>query len=243
VKFTPDQGDDWTVELTVTDDDAAEDTAGDTITVRTRDHGTFDMRLEAAGRTAGNVTFQPAPVDRILPRLEQQFPGTIAFYEQYNDWLVGDCPGGRQQGVCSVTATQLELARWEWIRDEYPALKERAEQRIAEREPQIDQPAPAGVMGILIPRRHAMDVEYGLDPLLPVVDVLYMLLYYVALINLAIGTANLLPVKGLDGGWMLSILLEEFVPEKEPRITRAVTITTLLLIGISFAFFLGRLFL
>ncbi len=218
-------------------------TVGDTATIRTQDQGTFDVTLAAGEIANTNITFRPAPVDRLLPVMEQRYPGTIDTYERYNDWLVGDCPGGQRQGVCTVTDTQLEVARWEWIQSEYPALDQRAQQRIAELEPQIEEPEPRGVLGIMIAGQHERDIAFGLDPLLPVLGILFALTYIVALINLAIGTANLLPVKGLDGGWMLSILLDRFVPDRSQRISRIVTVITLLLIGISFAFFLARIFL
>lgn len=205
--------------------------AGDTVTVRTATNGTFDVTLTGPEQRSGeNVTYRPALIDRFLPRIEKEHPGTIDWYEAHNNWVVAE-------------DKRLELLRWRWIQENHPALETTAEQRIQELESDIGEQPQRGLLGITIQGIQEMDIKYGLEALLPVVQILYLLLYVVGLINLAIGTANLLPVKGLDGGWMLSILLERFVPEKEPRITRWVTVTTILLIAISFAFFLVRVLL
>ena len=48
--------------------------------------------------------------------------------------------------------------------------------------------------------------------------------YLFAGLNLSLGLFNLLPVRMLDGGRILSCLLNAFAPEKAPRVVNAVSV-------------------
>lgn len=200
-------------------------TAGQTVTVETVESGSFTVTL---GPRPGsdNATYRPALIDHLLPRLEQRYPGTIDTYEAYNNWIAPD-------------DKRLEVARWEWIQNNYPSLDTRAQQRVQELEQQ-QEPLP-GFMGIRV--QPDMTMAGWLETTLPILQTLFLMTYVVALLNLLIGTANLLPVKGLDGGWMVSIFLERFAPTREKRVTRTITIVTLLMILISFIFLIARFLL
>lgn len=199
--------------------------------IRTKRNGTFTVHT---GSRQQNYTFEPAMIDYVLPVLEKQYPGAISTYEAHNDWIVGKCPGQAMGGgECTVTEERLELARWQWVKQQYPALSDTADQRIAELKPQVQEKAD-GYVGIMV--QPETTYKQGIKPFVGPTMLLLSLLYIVTILNFAIGTANLLPVKGLDGGWMLSILVERFAPEKEPRITGIVTLFTIGMIAISFAF-------
>ncbi|MFB6294528.1 MAG: site-2 protease family protein, partial [Candidatus Nanohaloarchaea archaeon] len=186
-------------------------TVNKTVTVVTQGNGTFHVTLGERSRPDGNISYTPAPVDYLLPALERRFPGAITTYERYNDVIGGD----------DLT---LRIGRWQWIQQHYPALQETAAQRIAELEQQR-KPDATGYMGIrVVPDR---DVNPAFTSLVQPLFTFFQLLFFVALLNLMIGVANLLPVKGLDGGWMLDTALQETVPGRADRIVRTVTLVTI----------------
>lgn len=80
------------------------------------------------------------------------------------------------------------------------------------------------------------------EPAASLVFFLFRLTGFVALLNLGIGAFNLLPIKGLDGGWMLSIALEKYLgEEKERTVMLYVTAFTVTMILSIFLFAVQRL--
>lgn len=167
-------------------------------------------------------TFQPAAIDYLLPHIEHRYPGTIDRYAEITAFMDGD--------------PRLERERWRWIQENYPFLTDRAEQRVTELDATLEEPEKDGYIGIRI--RPATTTDY--DIVIAALTFLYGIGFVVAMLNLFIGTANLLPIKGLDGGWMLSILADRFVPQHEQRITRTVTAVTLGMVLVSFLFVVIR---
>ncbi|MDY6761833.1 MAG: site-2 protease family protein [Candidatus Nanohaloarchaea archaeon] len=200
-------------------------TVNQTVTVVTRGNGTFTVQLGPHPRPTGNISYTPAPVDYLLPVLEQQFPGTIDTYEQYNDMVAGE------------DDLTLRIGRWRWIQQHYPPLEAAAARHIQRLQGQQGAD-DAGFMGIrVVPDR---EVRPAFASFVQPLFLLSQIVFFVALLNLMIGLANLLPVKGLDGGWMLDTLLQEKMPGQADRIVRSVTLLTVAMIGISFAFLISR---
>ncbi|MDY6765862.1 MAG: site-2 protease family protein, partial [Candidatus Nanohaloarchaea archaeon] len=92
-------------------------TVGQTVRVVTAGNGTFTVQLGQQPAAQGNISFTPAPIDYLLPPLERQFPGTIDMYERYNDLVAGD-------------DRTLQIGRWQWIQQHYPALEQTAADHI-----------------------------------------------------------------------------------------------------------------
>ncbi len=199
-------------------------TANETVTVQTQGNGTFTVWPDRRPEPEGNITYTPAPIDYVLPVLERSFPGTIQAYEDYNDFLVADDP-------------VLRIGRWRWIQQRYDGLDQRAADRIQQLEAEREED-DRGVIGVrVVPQR---DVKAGLEPFAGPLFTVFQVLFFIAMLNLMIGLANLLPVKGLDGGWMLDVLLQEWMPERADGIVRQVTLVTLGMIIISFLFLIGK---
>ncbi len=199
-------------------------TAGQQVTVETAGNGTVTVTLGVRPEGNDSYTFSPAPVDHLLPALEKRYPGTIAFYEAHNDWLIGATP-------------DLQRARWAWIAETHPDLAGTASERIAALDTGSDGPEP-GFMGIVVvPEREVVD---AFRPVAGPIFLVAQVLFFVALLNLMIGVANLLPIKGLDGGWMLDTAMDEYGPGWGDRVTHWATLITLAVVAISFAFLIGR---
>ncbi|MDY6765861.1 MAG: site-2 protease family protein, partial [Candidatus Nanohaloarchaea archaeon] len=101
-----------------------------------------------------------------------------------------------------------------------------------------EPPGEEGYMGIrVLPEQSVRPAFEGLvQPLF----LLSQALFFIALLNMMIGLANLLPVKGLDGGWMLDTILQDRLPHHADRTVRTVTGVTLATILISFMFLIVR---
>ncbi len=215
---------------------------GRTVTLRTLNGEEFTATVAAypfndQGRNGTNLSaiqYQPAPVDHLLVRLEERRPGTIDRYESY----IRQAERIEQrlrigQGVDEHRA----IGRWMWIRDTADTLDDRANERIPALEQELKQRQAEQDDGL---QRGRLGFSAGFPDFLIALLTFGQLLLYVMMLNLFIGTANLLPVKGLDGGWMVSILMDHVAPEYEGLVTRTVTVITLGMIIISFGFLVIR---
>ncbi|MFB6265546.1 MAG: site-2 protease family protein [Candidatus Nanohaloarchaea archaeon] len=196
----------------------------ETVEVRTRGNGTFTVTLGSRRQRNGSIGYQPAPIDYLLVPLEKAFPGTVQLYEEYNDILVPE-------------SIEMRIGRWNWIEQNYEGLDRKAREKVLELEQKLERPEE-GFMGILVVPE--TDVKEGLEPLVGPLFTFFQILFFVALLNFMIGLANLLPVKGLDGGWMLDTVLKERVPGHADSIVQGVTLFTVAMIAISFLFLIGN---
>lgn len=186
--------------------DDLRDFAAATDTIRLNQTVTFSILppdlANATGRTVTltpqprqrEYTYEPAPIDHLLVPLEKRYPGTIETYEEYNDLFVDE-------------STVTRLYRWKWVMNTTEGLDERAQQRIQELGAQVE---PEPLIGIsVVPVR---SVQAGLAWLETPLFLLLRLLSFLIIIHAGVGAANMLPIKPLDGGWILDELLDEFQP-------------------------------
>ena len=92
-----------------------------------------------------------------------------------------------------------------------------------------------GYMGIFVGDSKVLKDEYRNNPTLsPVLSSMTELLIWVLFLNIGIGTANLLPIKPLDGGLMFEEIVKKFLKKKwVDKVVKVVSLFTLLLILIS----------
>ncbi len=92
-----------------------------------------------------------------------------------------------------------------------------------------------GYMGIFVGDSKVLKEEYRNDPILsPILQNTTELLVWVLFLNAGIGTANLLPIKPLDGGLMLEAVVKKFLKKGwADTIVKVVTLFSLLLILIA----------
>ncbi|MDY6776880.1 MAG: site-2 protease family protein [Candidatus Nanohaloarchaea archaeon] len=194
-----------------------------TLTVQTRGNGSFQVTLGPPPRRGG-YSYHPAPVDYLLPLLERNLPGTIDLYEEYNDFLVDD-------------SATTRIARWKWWGKHYSFLENESRERVEALKKKIPG-RDSGYMGVLV--APAVSVKDGLQPYFGPVFTFFQILFFIALLNFMIGAANLLPVKGLDGGWMLDTAMKKYLPGKRSAVVRSTTILTVGMIAVSFLFLISR---
>ena len=92
-----------------------------------------------------------------------------------------------------------------------------------------------GYMGVLVADSRVLKDQYREDTILsPVLSSVTELFVWVLFLNVGIGTANLLPIKPLDGGLMFEEIVNVFFKKKwVNKIVKAVSIFTLLLVLIA----------
>ncbi len=186
------------IEVTVRKDDAVE-----TVTLLT---GSVP---EMGEYTPDSMIYFFAPLEHVVP-------GSIDFYVAFGEWWGSQV--GMRTDVTWNTLSQ-KIVFWEWISENYPGLSVTAQGRISELETMLGGRNRPGFIGILNVLPH-YDLKPGLVPYRGAADFTQGLLVFLFMINLGVGIVNLLPVKPLDGGKMLDVVLKRYVPKYSKRIMR-----------------------
>jgi membrane-associated protease RseP (regulator of RpoE activity) len=92
-----------------------------------------------------------------------------------------------------------------------------------------------GYIGIAVADSKVLKDQYRTNPIIsPVLNSMTQLFVWVLFLNVGIGTANLLPIKPLDGGLMFEEIVNVFFKKKwVSKIVKAVSVFTILLILIA----------
>lgn len=201
---------------------------GQQITIRGTLNGSEqDYTATLRERPETELDYNPATLDPVIVRLEQTFPGTIETYHDYN-WLVLN------------EGPQTKIERWRWVKNTTPDLAERADRQIAELQDQIDGD-PEPYLGIAV--EPARTPTGPLGAFAGFFDILMQLFLFLVIIHTGIGAANLLPIKPLDGGWMLSTVMDRYKPDWEHPVTLWASVLTVLLFLINLLVPLAQRFL
>ena len=149
--------------------------------------------------------FEPSVIDDFVVGFDVVIPGTIEFAKslgQHNeDW----------------TSLQIELQYWQFVKEYHPLLKDKADRYIYQIEQKIDdadKPGFIGVLGVY----DVQQIKAEFIGMTAVINFLGGLLFFLFLINLGVGLANLMPIGPLDGGKMWSIVLKKYEPKRSKKI-------------------------
>jgi len=155
-----------------------------------------DFRVNA---TVGmrNLTvpdYSPSVLERAAINIEDTIPGTYTRYIRVQEALTG-------------SSTKEKIARWHWVKNRSEELSETAEQNIKSLE---SSRKPESFLGIsVLPEREPKEgyrrVDFLISPLMN-------LMLFLIMIHSGVGFANLLPIKPLDGGWMVEEIIDEYRP-------------------------------
>ncbi len=162
----------------------------------------------------------------VLANFERIFPGTIEFSQKISDKI--NLIFGKEKEVNWQTI-QYEIKFWEYLKENYPGLKDKAETKIANLKKDLEnypEPGFIGISGLYT----VIKVKPGFEPYSNILFFLQGLFFFLFLINFGVGVANLLPIKPLDGGKMWEIFLEKFLPKYSKQIMSI--ISTLLIFAI-----------
>lgn len=161
---------------------------------------------------------------------EHYIPGSYDVFEAFGNYA--SSLFGMEQAE-SWRSISYEIEKWEYIGDNYPALRSKAGSRINGLEAKLPEYSEPGFLGIA---NTANDLETaaGLKPFEGPLMFLVGLLSFLFLINLGVGIANMLPLKPLDGGRVWEIIFRRISKRHYKRMTYYLGWFTLLLIIGSF---------
>lgn len=204
---------------------------GKTITIVTRKNGEEKMFSLTTVTRPPQTAYKPDASIRSLAAMEQIVPGSIEFfYSAGESW---DGLMGQRTGI-TWSYVQQKIGLWEWVSENYPLLKERAEGQINYWKGHLEshpEPGFMGITGVIADFELKEDLEGFKGP----IDFIQGLLFFMLMINLGVGIVNLLPLKPLDGGRMWDVVLKKYLPgEYAKKVMRVVSILTLLLIIVNF---------
>ncbi len=187
--------------------------ANETITIAGRyNESEFEKNITMDVSPAENMTYDPAVLDKLFIKLERNFPGVYERYMSFQDLFLDDNP-------------QTKIARWEWLQEQ-GVMEDRPEEEIRRLE---EEHEPSGYIGISIAEERNVKERYA--TIEPVAVYILQLLMFLVIIHSGVAIANLLPMIPLDGGWMISEIINEYKPEWEnlPKYISYVTLALFLL--------------
>ncbi|MFH1445420.1 MAG: site-2 protease family protein [Nanoarchaeota archaeon] len=191
--------------------------SGKTIDIKTYNgKEELEFTLETASKPV--PLFKPSFMDNLVASIDSVIPNTIDFSKSI---------GALSEK--SWTELKMEIQYWEYMKDNYPHLEQKASKNIMELEQEVEQLPEPGFIGI-IGVYDVNELKTEFVAFAPVIEFTSGLLFFLFLINLGVGLANLLPIKPLDGGRMWHILLVRYIPKKADSIMKIVSWATLLIL-------------
>ncbi len=122
------------------------------------------------------------------------------------------------------------LSRWNWIKDNFDHLDNKAEQKISAINSELSKKAYIGISVV-----NRGQVKEPMKNKLPFISFMYGLLSFLVMVNVGVGMANLMPIKPLDGGVMWEELLTKISKKKGKLLSKILAAITLVLIVLGFA--------
>lgn len=143
-----------------------------------------------------NLTYKPAVLDRTALNMEKVIPGSFNAYLSLKNFVTD-------------SSDKEKTAMWSWVREKSDVMDDKAGSEIKKLEAEEDD----GYLGIYVfPERKLAERFEGKETILLFLS---NLLYFLFGIHAGVAVFNLLPLKPLDGGWIVSEIVEEFKPEWE----------------------------
>ncbi len=162
--------------------------------------GKFNSSDFSINGTAGetfldtNATYEPAPLDKLAVSLEKRVSGSLENYMKVQDVFINP-------------NDETRYARWNWVQEQ-GVLEERAEQEMGEI---LENYRPRGYFGFgIMPES---EVTPAFEPFETASYHFLQLMLFLFIIHSGVAVANLLPIIPLDGGWMVSEVINEYKPE------------------------------
>ncbi len=190
---------------------------GSDIDVTVRKGETLETVVLTTAPYPGSSEFAPTTMTYVSASLEQVIPGSIGFQLELEKWLLS-LSGQRTGGTWNYLEGEKML--WEWVSENYPGLRARAQERASALEDELSERNVPGFIGIVGITTY-QEIKPGLEMFSGVIIFMQGLLGFLFVINLGVGIVNLLPVKPLDGGKMWDIVLNRYVPKHARRIMKA----------------------
>jgi membrane-associated protease RseP (regulator of RpoE activity) len=170
--------------------------------------------------------FAPDVNTAIVAGLEHVIPGTVEFTQAASN-SISEFFGSPERADWKTI--QQKKGFWEWAGENYPALSQRAGERIAALEAELGKHPRAGFIGVAAVMQQT-ELRAGLEPYEGPIGFVEGLLFWMFLINFGVGAFNLLPIGPLDGGKMWAILARKVAKKRHKTIMSFLSSLTVLLV-------------
>ncbi len=202
---------------------------GETVRVVT-ENGTGERIYTLTTGEPPDYEYSPDFDAQVMISMEHVIPGIMDCSESFGDWL--NSLGGMEKQVTWSTLN-AEIKKWEYIGENYPSMEARVSSKLRSLREEMENHSKPGFIGIM-----GVSTDYEVvDALKPYEEPITFtngLLFFVFLINLGVGIANMLPMKPLDGGRMWEIIFRRYFKKHYKPMTRYLGYVTLLLIIAAF---------
>ncbi len=192
----------------------------ETITITTF-NGTDNLIFNLNTTSSPKTKFEPGIFTDFVISLESNFPGTVK--------LLDSLSGLTEAQTKSWQYLTYEKQFWEYAKVNNPTIANDADIHIAEIEKELEGRHEPGFIGIGgISTYHILKEEYKYAE--SGISFVQGLLFFLFILNLGVGLANLLPIIPLDGGKMWDDLLKQYIPSKAELITKILAWSVFLII-------------
>ncbi|MBN2101525.1 MAG: site-2 protease family protein [Candidatus Aenigmarchaeota archaeon] len=191
-----------------------------TITVVTF-NGTDNLTFTLQTTNPQRVEFKPDMFTDFVISLESNFPGTVK--------LLNSLSGLSETSTESWQYLTYEKRFWEYAKSTAASIAGDAEIHISEIERALEGRNEPGFIGIGgISAYHTLKDDYKNAE--SGISFFQGLLFFLFILNLGVGLANLLPIIPLDGGKMWDDLLKKYIPARAELITKILAWSVFLII-------------
>jgi membrane-associated protease RseP (regulator of RpoE activity) len=201
-----------------------------TITVTTT-NGTENLSYALVTAAEPEPDFRPDFWTGTLASFEQVLPGTVDFSKSVSN-VFAYVTGSYQPPTW--VSLEKDIKFWQYVQEKYPNSAERDSQRIASLEKQLETHPRSGFIGIAGVSNYTI-IRPGFENYQEATTFIEGLLFFLFLINLGVGTFNMLPIGPLDGGRMWAIIFQRLTPRHSKAIMSILTWIMLAIIIANFA--------
>jgi membrane-associated protease RseP (regulator of RpoE activity) len=204
-----------------------------TITIETV-NATQNLTFTLVTASEPEPDFTPDFTFQFVAAGEQIIPGTIDFSHSASATL--SYVAGSYQPPTWSSITQ-EIRMWEYVKAMYPHYALRADLEIAKLDKQLESHSRSGFIGILGVYDSA-ELKPGLEAYTEPINFIEGLMFFMFLINIGVGTFNMLPIGPLDGGRMWGIVFQKISKKHAKAMLSIATWIIIAIIVADFAFVL-----
>jgi len=200
------------------------------IKVYTNDSGKERMYLLTTKEMPKSEKFEPNSQQIILMEMENVFPGTIDLIKSFSDFFDSVL---MKEKVVSWRSLKSEMDFWIYVRENYPRLRQEAEEKIVKIESELAKHSKPGFLGIANFATF-VEVNQNLKFAEEQIKFLSNLFFILFIINIGVGVANLLPWKPFDGGKMWETVFMKISKKHAKKISDILTYITLFMVIVGF---------
>lgn len=195
-------------------------------TVNASERGLEELRFVLETAPEPEPVFKPDAFTGLFAAVESIAPGTIDFLDKP--------PWGMGRAGWSDTA--YGISKWSYLADGYPALRERALDRVQALRSELITKPRRGHLGIAF-AGDVRGLKPGLGGYAEAIEFFGGLFFWLFLLNFGVGAFNLLPMKPLDGERMWRLAVQRLGRTTAKRASKVMNYVSIAVFFLIIAFF------